>query len=135
MSICKDCIHYEICSPYVAPNESFPEVEGGCRCFKAKADVVEVVRCKDCKHYGGVVYGGVCRKYSGYETKVCTEKDHYCSYGERKDEAIRSAIEEWNGKRDKSCDTCAFYNEDRDNQPCCYCAENSCWVKGEEDET
>ena len=35
----------------------------------------------------------------------------------------------------KSCDTCAFYNEDRDNQPCCYCAENSCWVKGEEDDT
>jgi hypothetical protein len=99
------------------------------------ADVVEVVRCKDCKHYGGVVYGGVCRKYSGYETKVCTEKDHYCSYGERKDEAIRSAIEEWNGERDKSCDTCAFYNEDRDNQPCCYCAEHSCWVKGEEDDT
>ncbi len=86
MSICKDCIHYEICDEYVSPCESFPEVEGGCKCFKNAADVVEVVRCKDCKHYGGVVYGGVCRKYSGYETKVCTDKDHYCSYGERKDE-------------------------------------------------
>ena len=41
MSICKDCIHYEICDKYVAPNESFPEVDG-CKCFKAKADVVEV---------------------------------------------------------------------------------------------
>ena len=47
------------------------------------ADVVEVVRCKDCKHYGGVTYGFVCHKYSGDETKVCTNKDHYCSYGER----------------------------------------------------
>ena len=49
------------------------------------ADVVEVVRCRDCKHYGGVTYGFVCRKYSGVETKVCTEKDHYCSYGERRE--------------------------------------------------
>ena len=47
-------------------------------------DVVAVVRCKDCKHWGGVIYGQMCRKYSGSETKVCTEKDHYCSYGERK---------------------------------------------------
>ena len=28
---------------------------------------------------------------------------------------------------DKSCDTCAFYNEDRDNQPCCYCHDHSSW--------
>lgn len=75
MSICKDCIHYDICDPYVAPNESFPEVEGSCRCFKDKTEknglilkvngvtgyfpkefIVEaiethmsVVRCKDCE--------------------------------------------------------------------------------------
>ena len=54
------------------------------------ADVVEVVRCKDCKHYGGVTYGYMCRKYSGAETKVCTEKDHYCSYGERNEKWIES---------------------------------------------
>ena len=41
MSICKDCIHYEICDEYVSPCESFPETDG-CKCFKAKADVVEV---------------------------------------------------------------------------------------------
>ena len=41
MSVCKDCIHYEICDKYVAPNESFPEVDG-CKAFKAKTDVVEV---------------------------------------------------------------------------------------------
>lgn len=40
MSICKDCIHYEICDKYVAPNESFPEVDG-CRCFKDKSNFVE----------------------------------------------------------------------------------------------
>ena len=42
MSICKDCIHYEICDPYVSPNESFPEVEGGCTAFRDKGDWVEV---------------------------------------------------------------------------------------------
>lgn len=54
--------------------------------YAPTADVVEVVRCKDCKHWGGVTYGQMCRKYSGAETKVCTEKDHYCSYGERRAE-------------------------------------------------
>lgn len=50
MSICKDCIHYEICDKYVAPNESFPEVDG-CRCFKDKAVFVEL----NCK-VGDTVY-------------------------------------------------------------------------------
>jgi hypothetical protein len=46
-------------------------------------DVVEVVRCKDCIHWGGVTYGFVCRKLSGIETKICMGADHFCSYGER----------------------------------------------------
>jgi hypothetical protein len=33
MAECKDCIHYQVCSPYTTPNESFPEV-GGCKLFK-----------------------------------------------------------------------------------------------------
>lgn len=41
MSICKDCIHYPVCIPYVSPNESFPEVEGGCPAFKDKSDFVD----------------------------------------------------------------------------------------------
>ena len=49
------------------------------------ADVVEVVRCKDCKHWGGVTYGFVCRKFSGIDTKICMGADRYCSYGERKE--------------------------------------------------
>lgn len=49
------------------------------------ADVVEVVRCKDCINWGGVTQGFVCRKFSGIETKICMGADHYCSYGERKE--------------------------------------------------
>jgi hypothetical protein len=50
------------------------------------ADVVEVVRCKDCEHWGGVIYGFVCRKFSGIETKICMHADDFCSYGERRSE-------------------------------------------------
>ena len=32
-------------------------------------DFVEVVRCKDCKYWGGVTSGAVCRKYSGCDTR------------------------------------------------------------------
>lgn len=46
------------------------------------ADVVEVVRCKDCKHFGkDMGYGKHdCKKY---EMPYCLEND-FCSYGERK---------------------------------------------------
>jgi hypothetical protein len=47
-------------------------------------DAVEVVRCKDCKHYfhyGDGIYG--CRTYG----MLKTEHDGFCSYGERKDDA------------------------------------------------
>lgn len=45
-------------------------------------DVVEVVRCKDCKYFGkDLGYGKHdCKKY---EMPYCLEND-YCSYGERK---------------------------------------------------
>ena len=50
------------------------------------ADVVEVVRCSECKHWGGVTFGFVCRKFSGENTKICMHADGYCSYGERRPE-------------------------------------------------
>lgn len=36
---------------------------------------------------------------------------------------------------DKDCDNCVFYDEDRDNQPCCYCYGYSNWEKGESEDT
>ena len=49
------------------------------------ADVVEVVRCKDCKHWGDIAFGFICRKFSGIDKKICMGTDQYCSYGERKE--------------------------------------------------
>ena len=53
-------------------------------------EAVEVVRCKDCKHYGceqepshGTVYH-FCKRHKGL---VVVRRDTYCSYGERKNES------------------------------------------------
>lgn len=51
------------------------------------ADVVEVVRCKDCKYYQDNNDG-----YPHDECKWCKDEtpnaDDFCSYGERKDENV-----------------------------------------------
>jgi len=51
------------------------------------ADVVEVVRCKDCKHFAEEMIGDdleyICESVSGMLNPV---PDFYCSYGERREE-------------------------------------------------
>ena len=58
------------------------------------ADVVEAVRCKDCKHYNEYdngekiigeeeVHDGWCMRWSGIEN---VNRHDYCSYGERAEE-------------------------------------------------
>ena len=49
------------------------------------ADVVEVVRCSECKHfcpYEGEEHKGDCAELVGLES--CVYEDDYCSYGERR---------------------------------------------------
>lgn len=83
-----------ICIPRKATNgivvldidEALSEIE-----LVPSADVVEVVRCKDCKHYNEYengekimgeeeVYDGWCMRWSGIEN---VNRHDYCSYGER----------------------------------------------------
>ena len=45
------------------------------------ADVVEVVRCKDCKHW---IYWSDSKTCSCKIHHICTMKDDFCSYGERR---------------------------------------------------
>ena len=50
------------------------------------ADVVDVIRCKNCKHfcpYEGEEHKGDCAELVGLES--CVYEDDFCSYGERKD--------------------------------------------------
>ena len=56
MATCKDCIHEKACTEMLKAQgyEVSADYKGNadrCDTFKNKADVVEVVRCKDCKHF------------------------------------------------------------------------------------
>ena len=54
-------------------------------CRQPAADVVEVVRCKDCVHfqpYDGEEHKGDCAELVGLES--CVYEEDFCSYGERK---------------------------------------------------
>lgn len=47
------------------------------------ADVVEVVRCKDCVYYENFL----CGRFSAYGNSVEEPEYDYCSYGERREDA------------------------------------------------
>ena len=80
MAKCKECTHYLTCRQ----GNSNPDY---CGLFMNYENTVEVVRCKDCKHWGGVIYGGRCKQWSAPLAGVThfTSADDFCSYGERKD--------------------------------------------------
>ena len=77
---CNDCIYEKMC-------ESRYEREH-CLSFKDKANFVEVVRCKDCKHCEQVY---LCKFKGGeaelaYTCRVIDKRvspNHYCGCGER----------------------------------------------------
>lgn len=72
---CKDCLFYDkLC--FHALEEYELKL---CKDFINKADVVEVVRCKDCKYF--LLHKLACTypNHNGW----CTVDD-YCSFGERK---------------------------------------------------
>lgn len=78
MATCKDCIHYDICTFNLTGKENEK-----CLQFLNKADVVEVVRCKDCIHWVSLKKYDLhfCFKKGGL-LGITAEKD-FCSYGER----------------------------------------------------
>lgn len=95
MATCKDCLHYEACGSIL--KKSFPNItkeemdsvsnKGSCPLFKSTADVVEVVRCKDCKHYfDGCCYITARSPLFKYDVNIHHRKGNdFCSYGERKE--------------------------------------------------
>lgn len=93
---CKECIHEKVCDaliksgcPYL--DEEIP-ADAFCIEFRNTADVAEVVRCKDCKHYRNHPNGlfdcwaePSCNE-RGYKGDMhCVEPDDFCSFGERKE--------------------------------------------------
>ena len=51
-----------------------------------KADVVDVVRCKDCVYWDGMGYKGLCEAPMNGLVREYTDDDSFCSYGERKEQ-------------------------------------------------
>lgn len=49
---------------------------------QALVDAVEIVRCKDCKHWG---YEGRCNLLSAQKYTLTMGAEAFCSYGERKE--------------------------------------------------
>lgn len=89
---CKDCIHYVWCKDTIADenwtDEAPKEIKKMfspkcCENFKNKSDFVEVVRCKDCKHYKP--YAKPVEDFDGEcIVRECeTDENEFCSYGER----------------------------------------------------
>lgn len=82
------------------------------------ADVVEVVRCKDCKYFD-TGYCGI--PFIGKKVN----SNHYCSFGERKEES---------GNEDDIqphvCSTCHWCLNDWHQEPCNICAHGSKWKDG-----
>lgn len=80
MAECKDCLHEKVCKfadEKVSIATTVKETVHDCKDFKNKADFVEVVRCKDCKHQ---------EQCSEFIMISGRDKDLvFCSYGERSD--------------------------------------------------
>ena len=97
---CKDCLHFEVCDSgrhigeYVEDDGAYTDgVEKECPMFKLGADVVPVVRCRDCKHCSKLEK--IIPVCSHEKNVLITESAptrvhmlvvddyHYCSFGER----------------------------------------------------
>ena len=91
METCKDCLHYKVCDYYekekallkltMSYRDITNDLADCCKQFKNKADVVEVVRCKDCKHYD---YNQCYHKrHDEHSLAIYQNADDFCNYGER----------------------------------------------------
>lgn len=69
---CMECIHIDVCIKAATSHIDH------CNYYSFAGNTVEVVRCRDCKHYNE----GFC---TGYHANHDIMPDDFCSYGERKD--------------------------------------------------
>ena len=84
---CNDCIYFKRCVVLGVELDIHhdKEADKNCRYFKNKSNVVEVVRCKDCKYFidrEGKCYGQDIRSEEGHD--CYKDENDFCSYGERR---------------------------------------------------
>lgn len=83
---CSHCVHVDVCEnrfSWLDQEDNTKHII--CHHFKDKADVVEVVRCKNCKKHGRRDCM-VNRKMACGDHETTTKANDFCSYGERKSE-------------------------------------------------
>ena len=88
MARCEECIHYGVCLKFADLRVILcgDKADTKCIMFKPIADVVEVVRCKDCVHYQP--YQTPVEDFDGWCT-ACrgeTDEDEFCSRGVRREQ-------------------------------------------------
>ena len=79
---CKFCAKYEMCIAN-GINRKGSHLYCWEQLKLPTADVVPVVRCKDCEHYKKINYDDISQNTCEITTKR-QQPDDYCSYGERK---------------------------------------------------
>lgn len=81
---CGDCIHADICEHIHGLVLFHRKNIAYCTAFKDSAELVQVVRCKDCAHmkeqFRGARYCEVWTMFNGMGD------DGFCNYGERKND-------------------------------------------------
>lgn len=79
---CKECIHYEVCQYHITEETNMTVAECS-HTFINKADFVEVVRCRECKHCEIVIDQFHNDWYFCKKTRNNAEvkPDDFCSYG------------------------------------------------------
>jgi len=87
MDKCEKCLYKENCQ-FLATHKG--AIVADCTAYKDAANVVEVVRCKDCKHYRDWGDYTTCMKWT-VDYDVPTGPNAFCSYGERKENEQREA--------------------------------------------
>ena len=89
---CKKCFHFQVCANVLKQQlyireKMLKEENPKCDNFVPTADVVEVVRCKDCKHltvHNSPTLYAYCEKtHYRFEPFKTDTRTHFCSYGER----------------------------------------------------
>lgn len=81
---CRKCFHFKACKE-VASRSGYRDVsytESQCKHFTPTADVVEVVRCKNCKHSRPMIFSGFhyCKR-----VRAVRKEDDFCSKGTSKE--------------------------------------------------
>lgn len=82
--VCDNCIHYDVCLLHEDNFIDDVAKNGFCGKFRSK-DVVEVIRCKDCKYCEDY---DIQDEYGWYHCAMHdmpTKLDHFCNFGERSD--------------------------------------------------